>query len=464
MYYGQGTNVKSKQIYAAAQYQGMVTKDKDYVWSISGVFRQPKYGLYGATESTGNYSWTKYQPLYGPEVIYGKQIAIGELVADPEFSFGCTMTRAGKLLFHTYSTKESISASTKLTAVWENYLAGLLIPEDDRKVINIDLYERMKSVVATLKCGDSVLIESISNTIQMTLLPGVVKTVPGVQLKRSKNYMYDKTNAVFIPLYDDGTRDDIVNVWAIPHTDKKVYHYQDGTFFYDGTEIFPTAAVLDFVGSTDSLYAVYPGSPYVLERIFGTGLQTVECINYSYQEANTPPHYNYKVCQDPTGTIGSPELPAYVQWQFDTFTIIACSSTPSGVDISASWVTPDGLCSTWYQFENCSRSSVPGVRSGSYLGIELLAFTEDGVINVDTKAPKEIRTYTTNDEYFNDVTFNMSAFHDSNVLVSRGGLAETYCGIVNYTTTGDIHPKLGTEEDTKDWFTWADVRNTNIAQ
>lgn len=336
------------------------------------------------------------------------------------------------------------------------------IPESDRKVINIDLFARMKSVVATLKCGDSVLIESVSNTIQMTLLPDVVKTVPGVYLKRSAEYMYDSTNAVFVPLYDDGIRSDIVNVWAIPHTDKKVYHYSDGTFFYDGTEIFPGSAVLDFVGSTNSLYAVYPGSPYVLERLIGTGLQTVECVNYSYQEANTPPHYNYKACQDQTSVNGSQETPAYVQWQFDTLPLVICSSGVAGVDHGADWITPVSLCSTWYQFVDCGRSSAPGVRVGTYLGIELLAFTESGVVNVDTGLTKEIRTYATNDEYFYDVSYNMNSYQDSSVLVSRGGLAETYCGNVNYTTTGDIHPKFGTEEDTKDWFSWADLRNTNI--
>lgn len=396
LYYGTKTDPKTKIIPMTEQYGGIVKKDKDFSYHPSGAILD----------------WISATPtlellrLFGRNIT-GKSVALSRLATDNSTRFMAMATRAGEVTFlHYDQVTNTLADHPDLQPAFDNYVSSLSITGEDKKVIEVVSYQNdSDSVIAVLLKGDiAILVDDVSGVNAFTAHQGVVKIVYGKMLTKSTKFMHDKQNLTFMPLFDDGSRDDVVNIWAIPSYNgvRYIYHYADGSYDLDGQALTVTGAPIDFHVGTDpdtkdeTVYAVYQG--YRLERVIGTGADTLHVANYSYQ---TQRYYS--------DGLGSP-------YSID--------------DAAALLFRLDG-----------SVGRIAGLDS------ILVSYSDDATFEAAVAA------YITNDD------IKLPLVSKTGGLPVAETLAQTNVHSISGGETGDFELQYATGEDTKDPFTWADIRN-----
>jgi len=435
LYYGTKTDIKTTTVKSTGSYSAVATKDKDFAFVPSAPFRQ------GETRSiqydVSSYyvvSWTTYQPLFQIGRIYGKRIAHAVFYNTYLESFFAIMTRKGTLEFYDNSLM-GMKKNPTLQGEWDTYLSNLWLLDEDKTALDLVTFGDDQFVVH-LRNRDAVKIGfTWDGHLQFTEYHDVAKVVSGTILYTSAEMIWDGENNLFIPLMSDGVRHDIVDAWAIPslaNDYRVIKHYADGTFELNGSPISVTGTPFDFFGSDDVVYAVYKDAPYRLEKITGTGALVLHVNNYSYYDSKISDQTGFNLCSTSTANA------TYINWVEANYTAVE----------------------EFYDKPPCpyrySRLGYP-TRSGSNNGIELLIFQGSTIKSMVDGTTKVVKSYISDDAYFTDVT-NWSATDDQNNMFD---VAET-CSPPMATFGGtyeEFRLKIGTQEDTKEWFTWADVRN-----
>ncbi len=460
--YGTGTNIQTKTIKATKQYNGVVTKDKDFYYSPANCVASGYYVGSTPPHVPGLY------PLYG-RGLSGKSIALsyGYSGGESKWTWNISVSRDGSVHFTTNQEDntdyvEEFTPFVELTDAYNAFVGTLDI--DDSFAVEAMFGGSWGvpggSGYVLLKSGDAIKVKSSSTEVfSFEFMPDVDKMLYlNPFLSKSEEFIYDAKNNTFVPLYSDGERDDIVCAWEIPRlgAPKMIYHYADGTYIYkhNGNEI-PLAiegAPFDFVEGKEcddydgiSIYAVYPG--YVLKLVLGTGVDEVRVNNYSYQSNRHGDMIDLRLCSMPSGYTSS--FRTWLNATYPPHSIEPCSvSYPCFVDNGGN------IC-----FGSFAITPAAPVVGGHIGDMSLLLFNYGGEVERLNEV-REVQqlSYADNETYYADaITWGRNV--KTTALMSRANqVVETITIPESYNINSDFEPTMGTTEDTKDTFCWADVR------
>lgn len=436
LYYGNGSDVEEKPIWKTSAYSGAITKDKTFAFVPSAPYRHGETrSIEYDVEMYYVVSWTYYQPLYEVGRVYGKKMAHAVFYDTYVESFMPILTRAGILEFYDLSLM-GLKKNNVLKTEMDNYLATLNVIESDRYFVDLVTYGD-DLMIGLLINGDAIKIGfTWDGHLEFTeTYHDVKKVLPSLLLYSSIEMMWDGMNNLFIPLMSDGVSNLIVDAWAIPSVAsdfRYIKHYADGSFTLAGSPITVTGVPFDFIGNDDAVYAVYRDAPYRLELVAGTGESTLHVNNYSYFDSKMDAQVMPRLCSETTTDF------TYQEWVEANYTSIE----------------------EFYDKPPCpyrySRSGYPE-RAGSDNGIELLAFQGSSIKSIADGVQKVIRGFASDDAYFAYITESSVANDEIDIFDIQETVTppiQTFGGAFN-----EYREKWGVQEDTKEWFTWADVRN-----
>lgn len=441
-----------------ADYRARVTKTKDFI------FRACNFSGARMGQNNGVKTPVVYPP-YGVTNVVGRQIALysSRLKTSASYPYAVmpVLKSDGTVDFYRFDTVNyfEIARADDVRTEFYTQLDTLGLSNDSKKVKAVQQYDNDVYVFMLAVGGAFEFGTTFGIAPYYLYRPDVVWASFGKLYTLSSNVMFDGTNDTIIPLLDDGERNDIVWVWDIPSDElyrKCVRMFSDGSIeftMYDGTVVDLPAlaqAPMDFIEAFDSLYAVYPG--YRLELVYGSGQQTIACVNYSYFGDGVDEWGEIFMCESDSVT---QEDMSFALWIGGASTVVPGSYFDEGYCPTTTAVQSSALADTWdsYALEN-----------GELIFRQAIFFKADGDIDrIGYTGHMVQEEFGTNADYFSYIAAS-SRDQLRRLIYSKPGepIAETVTASMFISTGSNITNYMiytfGTTENTKDDFEWSQVR------
>jgi len=441
------------QIPALLDVVGWTVKDKDITWSIAS----PSSDMYAVF--TNDTMDERAPVVLG---IDNQNIVAKEIVPVRFWGIGSTrsvmpaLTKSGSVHFYSRTSgRPDIVRDTNAETRFNTVLSGLGLPAADAvpiAIVPLGLYESDHpdqdfGVIlsgGTMLRPDSPYFGNYDSIAYLT--EGVVRYKDGVKLSLSPNIVWDGSHDVMMPLYRSeltGTSD-IFEIWRKPHASspRTVVNYADGTFelLESSTTLTPSRAPYDIIFTPSAIYAVYKG--YELELLHGTGPSSVTgivnygrfaSINHELIDVNYPDTMDLRTIAD------------FVQWLDDTytFTSVTCQGVYSG---QSNCIGTNGIVSF----------------SGAIVD-DILLMRTDGTLTYVDGTEFTLGNYADNDAWFTAFMGMTDAQHGSHVIRKTGQklgevTAQRFFRSLGSAGATDLDVSFGASENTKEDFSWADLR------